>query len=313
MKVLIATPSFDGNVKLGYHHSLLETIPYLTRAGVGFSLINEARNLINQARNRSAHYAINNGFDKLLFIDSDIKWKPEHVMELLKSDKKIVGGVYPVKAYPIRLNFVPLQNIGLPENFDGQWFIDTHADKTTGEVEVHMLATGFLMIDVSVFKDLDPVAEKYHTRDPIKGTTEHEKMYFPFNITKEGFLNTEDWGFCDLARSVGHKIYWNTRVIVDHIGSHLYSATTPIDETYTKLEVTDKPKLVDNPYAQWPENLVCYCGTGKKFKHCHSGKVNSQVSEKEREVLVKDFDGMLKYIKDLQSKGKPYKLDQPLL
>ncbi len=272
MKVLIATPSYDGNVKLGYHHSLLETIPYLTRAGVGFSMINEARNLINQARNRSALYAINNGFDKLLFIDSD-----------------------------------------LPENFDGQWFIDNYADKTTGEVEVHMLATGFLMIDVSVFKDLDPVAETYHTRDPIKGLKEYEKMYFPFNITKEGFLNTEDWGFCDLARSVGHKIFWNTRVIVDHIGTHLYSATTNINDAYKKLDINDKPNLVDNPYAKWPENLTCYCGSGKAFKHCHSGKVNSQVSEKEAEILAKDFEGMQKYIKDLKSQGKNYKLDQPLL
>lgn len=206
-------------------------MPYLIREKVDFDLTTEARNDISQCRNRCAHRAINGKFDKLLFIDADISWEGLDILKLLKSDKKIIGGTYPLKAFPIRLNFVPKHEENLAPNFDVQKYVDERADEN-GELEVHRIPTGFLMIDVSVFKDLEPFVQSYHHRDPMLGEEEHEKMFFPKNIDATGFYNMEDWGFCEAAQKAGHKIYWQTKVVVDHVGTHTYSARIPLEESY---------------------------------------------------------------------------------
>jgi len=327
-KVLIATPIFDGKVTIQYHQNLLETIPHLVAHKIGFTMMNEARNLIHQARNRGAHYALNNGFDKILFIDADISWKGIDVLRLLASDKRVIGGLYPLKTFPVKLNFVPPEGLYTTKTFDPNEFVTTHADPKTGEVEVEMLPTGFMCIDCSVFRDLDPHVEKYHHRDQHELKVQHENMYFPFKIAPDGFLYTEDWGFCDLVRNkLNEKIYWHTRVIVDHVGSHTYSALTPIDKSYKKIDIHEKNTddqasqkanqiqsiKRENPFKKWPRNLQCFCGSGKKFKKCHDQELATHVDISEAIVLQPDFDRMLKEVQGRASQGIGYKLQEPAI
>lgn len=329
MKILIATPIFGDDIKLKYHQSMIQTMAYLIRNGIEFDVMHEARNLIHQARNRMAHYAINNGFDKLMFIDADISWRISDLDALIKSNHKIVGGTYPLKTFPIRLNFVPMQGIyGSATTFDVNEYMHKYADEE-GAVEVHMIPTGFLMIDISVFKDLDPIVEQYNHRDPMRKELEFEKMYFPFKIGEDGFLLTEDWGFCDLVRKLGYKIYWQTKAIVDHVGSHTYSAITPLDKSYKRLDVTTKTtdnfetnpedlqkvikKSVLNPFRKWPSNLQCFCGSGKKFKKCHQHTLGQYCSKEEAEALRPDFEKTLAYVQGLRAQGVGYKLAEPAL
>ena len=285
---------------------------------IEFNIINEARNLINQARNRSAHYALNNGFDKILFIDADISWQAKDVWNLLQSDKKVVGGTYPLKTFPIKLNFVPPQNLYTTETFDPNEFIQNHSDPKTGEAEVFMLPTGFMMIDCSIFRELEPVVEKYHHRDQMKREIESESMFFPFKIAPDGFLYTEDWGFCDEVHKLGHKIYWNTRVIVDHVGRHTFSATTPIEKSAHRIDIHAKnmkttDREVDNPFAKWPRNIPCFCGSGKKFKKCCEMTLGPKVTPADALILQPDFDRMLSLIQTNHDQGVGYKLPEPII
>lgn len=319
-KLLIATPIFDGTVFIQYFHSMLATIPMLIQERIEFNIINEARNLINQARNRSVHFALNNGYDKILFIDADISWKASDVWALWNSDKKVVGGTYPLKTFPIKLNFVPPQGIYPKEveTFDPNEFVQNHSDPKTGEAEVFMLPTGFMMVDCSVFRELEPVVEKYHHRDQMKREIEEESMFFPFKIAPDGFLYTEDWGFCDEVHKLGHKIYWNTRVIVDHVGRHTFSATTPIEKSAHRIDIHAKNAKVSdlgikNPFAAWPRNLQCFCGSGKKFKKCHEGQLDKPISLEEANQLKPDFDKVLAEVQSLHDQGIGYKLPEPQL
>lgn len=313
-KVLLATPVFGGHVPLQYFHSIMDTILVLTHNKIGFSIINEARNLIHQARNRSAHYALNNGFDKIIFIDADIKWQGMDVLRLLASKKRIVGGLYPLKTFPIKLNFVPMQGIYKTETFVIKEYIESYAEKDTGEVEIHMLPTGFMCIDTSVFKELEPIVESYKHRDQYTREHEYEKMFFPFKIAEDGFILTEDWGFCDLVRTkLNEKVYWNTNVVVDHVGNHTYSAKTPIEESYHKLDIHEKTEMLPNPFKDWPRNLQCFCGSGKKFKKCHDGQFENKVTAAEAKSLKEDFDKTLAYVEERKAQGVGYKLDEKIL
>lgn len=218
IKLLICTPVYDAHLPTGYVNSLLKSIPVMLENNINFSLMTETRNLISWARNNCAMAAVKNNFDKLLFIDSDIFWEPEDLLALVMSKKEIIGGAYPYRAYPIMLN---LQSMGEEA---GKWelneFRSRHKDP---EVEVQKIPTGFLKIDVDVFRKLDAVADTYKRKDPMEAEPREEKMYFPIGISKEGWSLTEDWGFCELAQSVGYKLYWHIDVIVEHFGLHTFT------------------------------------------------------------------------------------------
>ena len=316
MKVCFATPIFDGSFPANYHQSMMRTLPLLLRNKIGLGEIHETKNFISQARNRCAHYAINNGFDKLLFIDADMSWEGPEVMELINSPHKIVGGSYPFKTFPIRLNFQPLLPDVAEYEQDPSKYLESHMDEN-GEVEVHRVPTGFLCIDVSVFKDIEPMCKTYNPgRDPLLGEMQNETMFFPMGINEFGGLDTEDWGFCDLVQKAGHKIYFQTKAIVDHVGRHVYSATKPIDKAYKRIDIHEKalePTMVSNPFIKWPSNLSCFCGSGRKFKKCCQGKIGKTVTEAESSTLKHDFDRILKYAQSLAAKGERYQLEQPVV
>lgn len=329
-KVLISTPVFGGKVEIQYLASVMAMIPFLIQNNIHFEIMCEARNLIHQARNRAAEHALRNGFDKLLFIDSDITFKGNDILLLLASEKRVVGGLYPLKNFPIKLNFTPKQGVyNGAESFNLHDYIKDFSDPKTGEVEVFMLPTGFMCIDVNIFRDLDPFVDQYHHRDPLLGKTEYEKMYFPFKIADDGFLYTEDWSFCDLVRNkLKETIYWNTKVIVDHVGMHTYSATTPLEKAYKHLDTnvgqiltsdqvlgktppkTEHAPAKPNPFKKWPRNLQCFCGSGRKFKKCCELGLSSDVTSEEALILQPDFDRMLKEVQTKTDQGIGYKLKE---
>lgn len=225
MKVLIATPLFDNYLPAQYFNAYLASIPVMLEAGLTFHLMTETRNWISMCRNRCAIKAMELGCDKLVFIDSDIIWKPEDLMKLIMSKREIIGGVYPFRYYPLKLNMRSLESQG--ESMSADEYIKNFSDEN-GECEVERLPTGFLAISTSVFRKLEPVAQDYRHKDPMMPHEEWEKNYFPMYIDPETkYAETEDFGFCAMAKKAGYKIYWKTDVMVDHIGHHIYSLKQP--------------------------------------------------------------------------------------
>lgn len=191
-------------------------------------------------RNRLAKIALDSGADKLLFIDSDIIWHPQDLIKLLLSKRKIIGGVYPFRAYPLKLNMRSLESQG--EAMSADEYINKFKDEN-GEIEVERLPTGFTCIDVSVFRKIGDLQSqdtefkkwaserarfKYRHKDPMAASEEWEENYFPMYIDPETeYAETEDFGFCAMAKKAGYKIYWKSDVIVDHIGHHIFSLKQP--------------------------------------------------------------------------------------
>jgi hypothetical protein len=308
-KLLISTPVFDGNIRAAYFTSFIASLRYLIAEGWEFTVFTEARGYVSQARNRAAEYAIKHGFDKLLFIDADIAWEPDQPIRLLRSNKKVVGGTYPFKAFPISLNVVPVLGTG---HFDLKEYCEKLCDEL-GEVEVYRIPTGFLMIDVSIFKIIEPFVQTYHHRDPLLNLREEERNFFPDMIGEDGALHSEDWGFCALVQKAGEKCYFNVNCVVDHIGIHRYSAVTPINEGYKNARDHDSQKgMTDNPFSKWPPNYPCFCGTGKKFKACCKDTMQIQVSGRDALVLKTDYEKQLVHVKTEMDKGIWYKMKKPI-
>lgn len=234
MKILIATPVFNSMMHMKYVNSFLSTSAVLSAHGHQVTLaMNDRDGLISMARNFCAKAAMEKGFDKLLFIDADIVWRPEDVLKLLESKEMIVGGTYPYKELPIRLVFnamtfdVPqLRNKTVEEFLDFNSWMKSCTPDWNGELEVKALPTGFLMIDVSVFNKLKDVTPTYIRAGSPGQQQRLEHNFFRVGLYKDdkgqNLYETEDFGFCNLARENGYKIYLQTKVVVGHVGLHEY-------------------------------------------------------------------------------------------
>ncbi len=225
---MIATPAYGGMFHSNYVLSLLATTQGLMQEKIEFTLYtigNDA--LISRARNWCAVAALEGGYDKLMFIDSDIGWKWEDLKRLLSSEKKLVGGTYPVKSLPLTLNYnvLPAQKHILD---NGRVSIASHqklkelADPVTGEIAVYHIPTGFMLIDRSVLLTLQPLVSYYQQampNNPIRDMWD----FFPVRV-HSGRLESEDWSFCTLCREAGIEVTLNTNIITTHVGSHMFRA-----------------------------------------------------------------------------------------
>jgi hypothetical protein len=92
-KVLIGTPSHDGRIDVWFANSLLQTIKMSSEYGYDVHAIYTSYDsLIQRSRNSLFKLAIENDYDYLFFIDSDVEWEAEWFFRLLEREEPVVGG-----------------------------------------------------------------------------------------------------------------------------------------------------------------------------------------------------------------------------
>jgi hypothetical protein len=229
MRLLVSTPASGGMLYLGYVDSLIQTLSKALAEGLVTGMqfhFQGKESLIHRARDRAAMFMIEGGFDKLLTIDADITWTYEDFKRIVTSDKDIVGGSYPLKTFPIVVNFNPLTDKG-GELFSTNRgmdldaftkFKEKYADPETGLAEVMHLPTGFLCVTRRVFEKLGETAEPYENFDSSSGQRKRFMHFYPSDV-KNYILRSEDWSLCDNARDAGFPIYFDTRVVCAHTGN----------------------------------------------------------------------------------------------
>lgn len=223
MKIYIATPCYGGMATVPYIASLMTTTNKLKEIGITSEVsLQYGESLIPRGRNTCAMQMLAKDFDKLLFIDSDISWEWEDVKRVVLSDKKIIGGIYPLKTFPITMNFNPLDEHRDLYGFERKQanyvaWCKKYADPETGEAEVAHLPTGFMCIDRVVLESLSHRVPHYTLFAPEKGTKEPYFDFFQIGVVN-GEYRSEDWAFCDIARKFGFKVYLQTRSTVKHHG-----------------------------------------------------------------------------------------------
>jgi hypothetical protein len=225
VKLFIATPAHGGTVCLNYVNSMVQSIWGLYADAIVckvFTVPGDA--IISRARNRCVTSAMEWGADKLLFIDSDIGWAWEDMRALVRSDKLVVGGTYPMKMRPLNLNYNVLpehEHIWKTRSIEEHGKIMELADKLTGEIAIKHLPTGFMMIDMRVFEQLKSKVTSYDEDET--GVRPRPRWDFFPAVVKDGRFISEDWAFSSLCHENGIDVYLNTNIICTHMGSALYS------------------------------------------------------------------------------------------
>lgn len=230
MKILIATPCYGGTLTTKYFASALETCQFFQSREIDYGFLTlSTESLIPRGRNRCVSYALNNGFTHLLFIDADMVWTTDHIKNLIDAKKQVIGGTYPIKAWPVCLNLNALPDKGL-EVFNSKRGIDNftelknkYADKD-GVLEVKNVPTGFLLIDCAVLEQLKEKVNKYTTFDAATGTRAEHYDFFPIGVMPNGEYLSEDWAFCEILRANDISVHLHTDCVLGHTGVHHYFA-----------------------------------------------------------------------------------------
>lgn len=244
MRLLISTPCSGGMLYEQYVGSLLQSANRALDEGlleyweVAFQ---GKESLIHRARNRAATDMLINKFDKLLTIDADIAFTYEDFKRIISHDLPIVGGCYPLKAFPVVVNFNPFPDqfrefVKSERGFDYDAFsayVNKYADPDTGLVEVRHIPTGFMCVRGDVFGKLSETVPTYFSRVTSSSECRGFFDFYP-SLVKENILESEDWGFCRIATEAGFKIHLDTRIQLGHVGYHefrlgqVFGEITPI-------------------------------------------------------------------------------------
>jgi len=169
-----------------------------------FSLSGDS--LVCRARNNLAAEFLESPCDHLLFLDTDLEFNAEAVHRLLRHDLPVVGGVYFQKRHDVT---IPVFN-----KLDGE---EINGD---GLMKVRHVGTGMMLIAREGFEAIAPNVPSYRTcDDEKKQRRQHE--FFPVGVHDDTY-ESEDWGFCRLARQAGFDVWVDTRVSALHHGLGVY-------------------------------------------------------------------------------------------
>ena len=202
-KVLLGVPAYDGRVDVWFANSLVNTIRLSYEKQVAIVPVYMAYDsLVQRARNDIVRLAIEDDFDDLIFVDSDIEWHPDWLFKLLDYDVDVVGGLYPKKSdteqYPVHA-------------LDTGMFVEPN-----GLIEMQGLPTGFLRISKSALKQVWDASAEY--------MNEGRKCRMVFDIAiQDGLLVSEDIIFCRKWRSLGGKVWLDPVMCCNHIGIKKYT------------------------------------------------------------------------------------------
>ena len=109
---LIATPSHNSAVFINYMLSAIQFQEACFAGGMRLDFFfRHGDSLVTRARNDCVAYLLTNPqFTHLFWIDADIGYSPEAAFRLLRADRDVVAGVYPLKREDWPADGVPQGN-----------------------------------------------------------------------------------------------------------------------------------------------------------------------------------------------------------
>jgi hypothetical protein len=208
----IGIPCYGGMVSEPTMTSFLRFTLLAQQAGLNWSLdtmVNES--LVTRARNNlMAKMMTNPVATHFMFIDADIRFQPESILQMIAYDKEVIGGLYPKKALPVSyvINLKPQTKI------QGDIFtVDT-------------MGTGFLLFKRAVYEQLIKAHPECKYVDDVGLGKQYEPMMysiFDCKIDERGHYLSEDWLFCRRWQELGGEIWAHSKVLLNHVGHYEYA------------------------------------------------------------------------------------------
>lgn len=199
-RVIIGTPCYDGRLDVWYTNSLVNTVKLARDRDIEIIPIWISFDaLLQRARNDTIQLALEQGYDDLIWIDSDIEWQPEWIFKLLDYPVDVVGGTYPKK--------------GDREEYVLRQINRKQPDPITGLLEVDGLGTGFARMSKKAMQYLWDISAPYYDPKDDK----ERRMICDVQIIDEKMYSEDIIMFLKLQRG-GFKIWLDPVMTCNHTG-----------------------------------------------------------------------------------------------
>lgn len=226
INIFIALPTHDGCFHAGFSISLVALSSKLGQAGISHQFaVLRGESLISRARNNLAADFLKSDCTHLLFLDTDLSFNPDMIVEMIAAEKDVIGGAYPKKM----INKEAVEARAKQDMFDMYYgckpvlnFNANSGRVNDGLVEVHDVGTGLMLIKRKVLEKMTKsrLVEKYvSNHDDSRGEPRWD--FFPVKVHKEGdakVLLSEDYMFCRNWQKMGGKIFAHITYPVLHTG-----------------------------------------------------------------------------------------------
>jgi hypothetical protein len=263
IKIYVATP-VHSECSIHYTQALLKFQQCCMMNGimVSFSLLKSS--LVTQGRNLCVANYLSDPvkYTHMLFIDSDIDFKFDTIMKMLKFDKEVIATPYPMKhihweqiwerlqAGKIK-NKDELMRSGFiyPIKMDG--LMDENKKEitiTNGLMEVSHAPTGCMLIKRQVFDKMI----KAYPDDRIDQATivngeakTNPYMYNFFDTVHDPESKKyygEDFGFCRKWTAIGGKCYCYIDDFITHVGEYQYNGRLKDNLEFKSVDDSQKNK-----------------------------------------------------------------------
>lgn len=205
LNIVFCTPGHS--LMSSYVKCLLATMDVLRSRGITFGFSSEYSSHVGDAReitlNGGSHNIISETrpfkgsitYDKLMWIDSDINWKPEDVLKLYESDKDIISGAY----------MLGTGEVTAYDELFGRAYTYDEIKNAKDLIKVHSVGFGFVCIKQGVFEKM--------TRpwfQSVMGTATQGGQEFTFPILGE------DLSFCQRANGLGYEVWLDPTIQLIH-------------------------------------------------------------------------------------------------
>lgn len=195
-KVLLATTCYD-KASAAYTFSIARSREALHKEGIQTAyLILQGNCHVDDGRNSVVRDFLESDCTDLMFLDADVDWEPQHIVQLCKRELDVVGGVYPYRKDGSEN--MPCRMMAERQIIDGL-------------IEVEGLPTGFLKIKRHVLEKIAAQSPKYF--DGIHETA------LVFDRPDPGPDKTR-WGgdiaFCNKWRAMGGRLFADAELRLGH-------------------------------------------------------------------------------------------------
>jgi len=190
MKIAIGMPT-TGSVK---SQTMFSVFNLVTHSKIPLYLVVREAAYVHTNREEIARKILNSAATHLLFIDSDMSFKPDALDKLVARDRDIIGASYNYRQLPLKSTIVIQDEKG---NI-------LKKDLPDGTFECAAISLGFALIKTSVFKKIP------------------HPWFFYEHDDKGNITCGEDVWFCRKAKEAGFKIYCDPTIEVGHIGNYTY-------------------------------------------------------------------------------------------
>lgn len=168
---------------------------------------------IDRTRCEMATAVLDEGFDEVMWIDSDIVFEPDDVARLRSHDLPIVAGVYAKRGAG-----------GLACHLEPD-ATELRVGEGGGLAKVRYVGFGFVLVRKPVFVDVAKTfgLPQCNTRFGAPVTPYFLPMVIEDAATAGGYWYLgEDYAFCERASRAGHAVMVDTAIRLGHIGSYVY-------------------------------------------------------------------------------------------